>query len=347
MTNSTDWKLILESVEREIKDDVHVVLDSLDLLGDEKLTPAQCDHMHRGRSSAHHLLRILEDVAMLSSSEELTARDSRPFAPAELLRTIVEVMEPLAKRRDVSLELSAQPDATLVEADAFAFEQVITRTVEYAIRSVERGTITVSLNYSVADGEGKSIVRIALRSHEWPTPADHLTLHLAKAFAARMGATFERSLGASENSVEIAIPVKLVDAQLNSGAKPSTRILVAEDSDESFRLLEAFLQGQPCSITRAIDGVQAVAMATSGDHDIAFMDIHMPGLDGYTATNRIRDWETANCRKRMPIIVLSTEDLESQMAHGAIVGCSAYLQKPVRKTTLVMALNRYSNEMTL
>ena len=178
-------------------------------------------------------------------------------------------------------------------------------------------------------------------------PDDHLTVHLARDLASQIGATFQRFSGEPESRIEISIPVKLVDSELAPGSKSSIRILVAEDCDESFQLLAAFLRGQPCSVRRAMDGVQAVAMATSGQHDIAFMDIHMPGLDGYAATQRIRDWETSHCRKRMPIVVLSTEALESQMREGAVVGCSAYLEKPVRKTTLVSTLNRYAADMAL
>ena len=345
MNNSADFKSILESVEREMKDAVHAVLGSLDLLGEEKLTAAQCGHVQRGRSSVSHLLRILDDVAMLTT-DQAAAADSTPFAPAELLRTIVEVLDPLARRRGLSLELDAESDPILVEADAFVFEQIVTRTLEYAIRSVERGAIALSLHSSAPDGEGKSRIEIAVRSAAWPMPDDHLTVHVARDLASKIGAAFQRFPGEPESRIEISIPVKLLASQL-AGSKSSIRILVAEDCDESFQLLAAFLRGQPCSVRRAMDGVQAVAMATSGQHDIAFMDIHMPGLDGYAATQRIRDWETAQCRKRMPIVVLSTEAIESQMREGAVVGCSAYLEKPVRKTTLVGTLNRYAADMAL
>ena len=136
--------------------------------------------------------------------------------------------------------------------------------------------------------------------------------------------------------------MKVADGGRRSPSKPSIRILVAEDCDESFQVVKVYLREEPCSISRAIDGHQAVAMATSGHYDIVFMDINMPRLDGYAASQQIRDWETAHCRKRMPIIVLSANALESQMRNGAIVGCSGYIEKPFPKATLVNTLNRYA-----
>ena len=63
--------------------------------------------------------------------------------------------------------------------------------------------------------------------------------------------------------------------------------------------------------------------------DVVLMDIHMPGLDGYKAIRSMRDWETKTGNARTPIVVLSSDDLDTQMRSAAHSGCSGFLRKPL------------------
>lgn len=137
-------------------------------------------------------------------------------------------------------------------------------------------------------------------------------------------------------------------AELLPGTEPAPevqralRILVAEDSEDSFQLFKAYLRDQPHTVERATNGEQAVESAATGTFDLLFMDICMPVMDGYAATKRIRELETGKDRARMPIVVLSAEDLRSQRRQGALVGCSGHLSKPLRKNELLEAIRTYS-----
>jgi CheY-like chemotaxis protein len=345
MTNHKESASILEPLGRDAKEAMYQVLGSLDLLGDTQPSRAQSEHLNRCRAGIHGLLRVFEDVVMLHSDRPAET-EAAPFSPAGSLRAIAELLEPLAEQRHLRLEVEPNPGVPTVEADAAAFEHIVTRLVEHAIRSVHSGPISLSIQHSVPDAQGSSTIRVAVGSPRWPIREDHITLLLAKAFAARIGATVKLVYADSGTRAEVSIPVKVSAPASAQAAEPPIRVLVAEDCDESFQLFSAFLQGEPCSISRAVDGEQAVAMATSGRHDIAFMDIRMPGLDGYSATQRIREWETAHCRKRMPIVVLSSDALEKQMREGAIVGCSGYLEKPVPKATLLRTLHQYAADLS-
>jgi len=68
----------------------------------------------------------------------------------------------------------------------------------------------------------------------------------------------------------------------------------------------------------------------------------MPVMDGYTATRKIREWETQQGRTRIPIVMLSAESALRQRSVGASVGCSGYLTKPVPKSAVLKALNYFS-----
>jgi CheY-like chemotaxis protein len=117
---------------------------------------------------------------------------------------------------------------------------------------------------------------------------------------------------------------------------------VAEDSEDSFQLFKAYLRGQVHAVERASNGEEAVELAATGTFDIVFMDICMPMLDGYAATRRIREPETGKDRARIPIVVLSAEDLRAQRRQSALAGRSGHLSKPLRKHQLLEAIRTYS-----
>ena len=71
------------------------------------------------------------------------------------------------------------------------------------------------------------------------------------------------------------------------------------------------------------------------------MDVNMPGMDGYSATRLIREWETEHGRTRLPILLLSADDLDRQVRIGGAAGCSGYLTKPTTKAQVLAALNFY------
>ena len=74
--------------------------------------------------------------------------------------------------------------------------------------------------------------------------------------------------------------------------------------------------------------------------DIVFMDVHMPGMDGYETIRRLRDWETRMGGARTPMVVLSSDDLETQQRSAAESGCSGFFRKPLQKWDVTPLLER-------
>jgi CheY-like chemotaxis protein len=115
-------------------------------------------------------------------------------------------------------------------------------------------------------------------------------------------------------------------------------VLVAEDNDESFVLTEIALQDQ--HVWRARDGQDALEMIQNQRFDVIFMDVHMPGMNGYEVIRSMRDWETRTGSARTPMVVLSSDDLETQQRSAAEFGCSGFLKKPLQKWDLMPLLER-------
>jgi CheY-like chemotaxis protein len=104
---------------------------------------------------------------------------------------------------------------------------------------------------------------------------------------------------------------------------------------------EAVLQRLGLVVKLVTDGHQAVAQAAAGGFDVVLMDCHMPGLDGYEATARIRQHELQHHLHRLPIVALTANALEGDRERSLAAGMDDHLAKPFREEDLVATLRRY------
>ena len=93
--------------------------------------------------------------------------------------------------------------------------------------------------------------------------------------------------------------------------------------------------------------MEAIDLVKKRRFDVVFMDVHMPGMDGYQAIRSIRDWETQTSNARTPIVVLSSDDLDRQTRSAAQSGCSGFLRKPLNNRDLPELLQRLKEVRTL
>lgn len=114
------------------------------------------------------------------------------------------------------------------------------------------------------------------------------------------------------------------------------RILLIEDSQDNRVLLRHFLERAGGTVTEAIDGIQGVSMALGDNFDVVLMDIQMPGLDGYQATQKLRD-----SGYDKPIIALTAHAMVEERDRCLTAGCDAYLSKPVEPAQLISTVALY------
>lgn len=123
------------------------------------------------------------------------------------------------------------------------------------------------------------------------------------------------------------------------------RILLAEDSPDSQRLIAHHLRRAGAEVVPANDGNEAFSMAStsmadSESHfDVILMDVEMPGIDGYEATRRLRELGYDR-----PIIILSAHALSDSQNRGLQAGADDYLTKPIDPARLIDACNCWAKQ---
>ena len=124
-------------------------------------------------------------------------------------------------------------------------------------------------------------------------------------------------------------------AQRATEAVEGKRILVAEDIDSNFMLIDALI-GRRFDLLRARNGEEAVALFGRERPDLVLMDLKMPVMDGYEATRLIRaEAPTA------PLVVMSAFAYEGDIERAYEAGCTDYVTKPVSRKRLMEVIERY------
>lgn len=107
------------------------------------------------------------------------------------------------------------------------------------------------------------------------------------------------------------------------------RILIVDDEPRYLRLLEANLRTEGYEVVTAQDGMQALDVFSANPIDLVLMDVMMPRLDGFGATQRLREFTN------VPIVILTARGEEQDRVRGLDLGADDYLVKPFSATELL------------
>jgi len=123
------------------------------------------------------------------------------------------------------------------------------------------------------------------------------------------------------------------------------RILLVEDSADNRLLIQLYLKKSPHEVDIAENGEVALQMFDPDSYDLVLMDMQMPVMDGYTATQMIRKMEKTNNFRETPIIALTAHALKGDREKCLDAGCTDYMAKPIKKDKLLEILQDYSREL--
>lgn len=115
------------------------------------------------------------------------------------------------------------------------------------------------------------------------------------------------------------------------------KALIVDDSTTVRRLMELTLGHLGVELDFAERGEVAIAMAQAKHYDIVFLDIMLPGMDGYRVCKALKaDKRT----KATPVVMLTSKDGTVDKVRGIMAGTSVYLTKPLERHQLIQALDK-------
>jgi len=144
-----------------------------------------------------------------------------------------------------------------------------------------------------------------------------------------------RLLGDGKTATTSArLPVATVDSRGPLGL----RVLLVEDNIVNQEVACAMLQQLGCEAEIAANGRLGLSAFVTRKFDVVLMDCHMPEMDGYQATQAIREWETVEQRIRTRIVALTANALEGDRERCLAAGMDDYVSKPFNLEQLRRAL---------
>jgi PAS domain S-box-containing protein len=149
----------------------------------------------------------------------------------------------------------------------------------------------------------------------------------------KKGGTVDKLFNAAE------VPAKHSQAVDEFGVRP-LKILAADDNDLNHEILFEYLTGRNHSITIAKNGEEAVNYNTGNNYDLILMDLHMPVMDGFTATRAIRAKEEET-NKHVIIIALTASAMKNEIEKCHAAGMDGHLSKPIRPKELFRVIHSF------
>jgi two-component system cell cycle response regulator DivK len=118
----------------------------------------------------------------------------------------------------------------------------------------------------------------------------------------------------------------------------SKRILVVEDQPDSRQIIRDMLAGTDYEITEAENGEAALTAIAKQRPDLILMDIELPIMDGYTATNQIK---ADPALRSIPIIAVTCYALAGEEKRARAAGCDDFVTKPFSPRQLLAKIRQY------
>lgn len=146
-----------------------------------------------------------------------------------------------------------------------------------------------------------------------------------------------------------SVTVKNIKSLNNSPTLPSDalknsqaiRVLVADDSLAVRRQLKIGFDFMNADLNLVADGETAVKAAEENQYDIIFLDVVMPGMDGYSACKSIR---RSRLNKKTPVIMLTSRSSNFDKLKGILAGCDTYITKPINHNEFKELTQKHLNK---
>ncbi len=158
----------------------------------------------------------------------------------------------------------------------------------------------------------------------------------------RQSALYNGLLGVMTGSGEAAPEAPVVAAPLAAVPRVKRgRLLLAEDNLVNQQVALAILKGEGYEVTVARNGLEAIQACAKSSFDLVLMDCHMPEMDGFEATRRIRLMQSGAPVKRVPIVALTANAMQQDRDECLNAGMDDHLSKPYTRVQMRAMLERW------
>ena len=363
----------LANMSHEIRTPVNAIVGFSDLLRDPELNlndrDLYLDYITNGGKALLTLINDIIDISKIEAGQVRIAKEgcSLESIMMELYMMFGEEIKKKGKSKiELKIEQATQTRKMAVITDPYRLKQVMSNLISNAIKFTNSGSI--EFGYKVQDednllffvkdtGIGIPEDKTEIIFHRFRQIEDAFTknyygtglgLAISKKLTSLMGGEMWVESVSGEGSVfYFTLPFETAGSKeqyletdhgavFNESLKGKS-ILVVEDEDSNYLLIENMLKGYDMKIIRAADGITAVDVFKKNGRtiDLVLMDIKIPGINGYEATKQIK-----KIKSMVPVIAQTAYALTSEKENCIEAGCDDYISKPYNKQELLSVMQK-------
>ena len=343
----------------------------------EKDLPETSDHLEKLQQSGNLLLSIINNVLDMARIESGKMEIDENYGRIEDIRqTLFEIFGDEAKKKNIALHYTINVEHEHILTDTTKVKEIFVNILSNAIKyTPSGGSVMINIDELVCDEPGYMMVRTRVSDTGIGMSQDYLTkifdaftrernttkskitgsglgMSIVKRYVDLLGGTIDvESEPGKGSTFTVTLKHRIADESYyvkkhDEGSGTASKILegknilLAEDNDLNAEIAEAILERAGLKTERVEDGIQCVKKITKmpvGTYDMILMDIQMPRMDGYKATQAIRHLPDKD-KACIPIVAMTANAFEEDKRDAVAAGMNGHIAKPIQIDKLLSML---------
>ena len=343
-----------------------------------KNLPETSEYLKKLQQSGNLLLSIINNVLDMAQIESGRMEIDENYGRIEDIRqTLFEIFGDEAKKKNLVLQYTINVEHENILTDTIKVKEIFVNILSNAIKYTSSGgSVKVSVDELPCDEDGYMMVRTRVSDTGIGMSQEYLT-NIFEAFTREQNTTKSKIAGTGLGMSIVKKYVDLlggtinVESELGKGSTftvtlkhriadesyyvkkyieesgtgseilEGRNILLAEDNDLNAEIAEAILESAGLKIERVEDGIQCVnriEKMPADTYDMILMDIQMPQMDGYKATQAIRNLPDED-KASIPIVAMTANAFEQDKRDAIAAGMNGHIAKPIQVDKMLSILS--------
>lgn len=343
-----------------------------------KNLPEISEYLKKLQQSGNLLLSIINNVLDMAQIESGRMEIDENYGRIEDIRqNLFEIFGDVAKKKNLVLQYTINVEHENILTDTTKVKEIFVNILSNAIKYTSSGgSVKVSIDELPCDEDGYMMVRTRVSDTGIGMSQEYLTnifeaftreqnttkskiagtglgMSIVKKYVDLLGGTInvESELGKG-STFTVTLKHRIADesyyvkkyieeSETGSEILEGRNILLAEDNDLNAEIAEAILESAGLKIERVEDGIQCVnriEKMPADTYDMILMDIQMPQMDGYKATQAIRNLPDKD-KASIPIVAMTANAFEEDKRDAIAVGMNGHIAKPIQVDKMLSILS--------